>query len=133
VPTVLIVLERNRRRRVSGHDFFERIHPRHQRNDRRADHIRHQAVIEIGRMWIARPRANDRLTWHADDDRICRDRFHDDRVRADARICANRDRAENFRARANDDAILQRGMAFAFVERRAAPISAVSPITTPMP
>ena len=82
-------------------------------------------MIQIDQLGIALFFAFDDLSRHADDDRVRRDGFHHHRICADATIRANRDRAENFCARADDDVIFQRGVALALVQTDAAERDAV--------
>ena len=60
-----------------------------------------------------RSRANHGPARHADDDRVGRDGLDDDRVSPNAGVVANFNRPEEFRAGSDDDAIAERGMAFA--------------------
>ena len=59
----------------------------------------------------------DYLTRHADDHRMVGDGLRDDCVCADTGITADRDVAQHLRARADDDAIADRGMALHRLQR----------------
>ena len=129
---------------ASVHFLLELLDPGNYSCQGIADGVRQPAVFQVRSAPRARLAAHHDLPGHAHDHRVRRHRLDDDCIRADAAVGANGDRTQDFAPAPTTTLSSNVGWRFPLfrlVPPRVtpwynvtlAPISAVSPITTPMP